>query len=340
MKLPEPQSLTFSNLIGDVENGTIKIPQFQRNFVWNMEKSTSLLDSVVKGYPIGAFIFWKTKERLRTIRNIGGAKLPDPEEGDFVDYVLDGQQRLASLFASLKGLEIKRERGRTDNYGDMFIDLEASEEERIVITENPEKDPKTLIRLMDLLYGELTQLTTYDKKYHARLSEYKKRIESYHFSIIQIKEASIDIATEIFTRINVGGQPLSVFEIMVAKTYDHEANFDLSQKFDELIDRLRIINYETISNVTVLQTIAMILKKECKKQIILKISKENFIKIWPDVVDAVEEAVEYFKGFYRIPVSHLLPYNALIVPFAYFFYFHKKKPTGKKKDYLQDFFWR
>ena len=127
---------------------------------------------------------------------------------------------------------------------------------------------------------------------------------------------------------------------MVAKTYDHEANFDLSQKFDELIDRLRIINYETISNVTVLQTIAMILKKECKKQIILKISKENFIKIWPDVVDAVEEAVEYFKGFYRIPVSHLLPYNALIVPFAYFFYFHKKKPTGKKKDYLQDFFWR
>jgi hypothetical protein len=43
---------------------------------------------------------------------------------------------------------------------------------------------------------------------------------------------------------------------------------------------------------------------------------------------------------YRIPVSKLLPYNGLIIPFAYFFYNHKDKPTGDKQKYLQDFFWR
>jgi uncharacterized protein with ParB-like and HNH nuclease domain len=59
MNLPEPQSVTFSNLFADIENGTIKIPQFQREFVWSKAKSAKLLDSIVKGFPIGTFIFGK-----------------------------------------------------------------------------------------------------------------------------------------------------------------------------------------------------------------------------------------------------------------------------------------
>ena len=70
MKLPEPQSSTFSGLISDIEKGQIKIPQFQREFVWDMQKSANLMDSIIKGYPIGTFIFWKTKERLRSVRDV------------------------------------------------------------------------------------------------------------------------------------------------------------------------------------------------------------------------------------------------------------------------------
>ncbi len=108
MMLPEPQPRTFTTLMNDIENGQIKIPQFQREFVWEFKKCASLIDSIVKGYPIGTLIFWRTKERLRSIRNIGGCTLPEPPEGDFVEYVLDGQQRLTALFASLKGLEVPR----------------------------------------------------------------------------------------------------------------------------------------------------------------------------------------------------------------------------------------
>jgi len=108
MMLPEPQPRTFTTLMNDIENGQIKIPQFQREFVWEFKKCASLIDSIVKGYPIGTLIFWRTKERLRSIWNIGGCTLPEPPEGDFVEYVLDGQQRLTALFASLKGLEVPR----------------------------------------------------------------------------------------------------------------------------------------------------------------------------------------------------------------------------------------
>jgi hypothetical protein len=114
----------------------------------------------------------------------------------------------------------------------------------------------------------------------------------------------------------------------------------LSEKYDELISRLENVNYETISNSTVLQAVSVCLVKECSKKQILKLDRDEFIAIWDDVIDALEYAVDYFKSFYRIPVSQLLPYDGLLVPFTYFFYKNKVKPIGKKQELLQDYFWR
>ena len=339
MNLPEPITRTFSGLIADIEQGQIKIPQFQRDFVWDIKKSANLMDSIVKGYPIGTFIFWRTKERLRTIRDIGNFSLPEPQDGEFIDFVLDGQQRLTSLFASLKGLKVERD-NKTDDYSRIYINLNGTEDSEIVTVDVDDLATGTFIKLTELLYGGLTLLAGYDPKYHKLIEAYKQRIESYNYSIIQIKEAPIDTATEIFTRINVGGKPLSLFEIMVAKTYDAEKKFDLSEKYNQLIDNLRPVNYETLSDATVLQTVSIILTKDCTRKQILRLDKKSVIDIWELATDSIERAIEYFRGFYRIPVSQLLPYNALVVPFAYFFYHHKDKPTGLKQQYLQDFFWR
>jgi hypothetical protein len=340
MKLPEPVSRTFTGLISDIEKGQIKIPQFQRNFVWDIKKSSKLIDSIIKGYPIGTFIFWKTNERLRSIRNLGNFRIPEPNDGDFIDYVLDGQQRLTSLFATLKGLKIKREGGKIDNYDEMYVNLEANDDEEIVIMDKENYDIKQIIKLHDLLYGSISLLNSFNEKYHPKLDEFRTRINSYNYSIILIRDAELDIATEIFTRINEGGKPLTVFEIMVAKTFHSERNFDLAEKYNELIENLAQVSYETISEATVLQTVSILLEKECTRKTILKLDKKRFIDIWGDAVSAIESAVEYFRGYYRIPVSQLLPYNSLIVPFAYFFYHHKDKPTGERQKYLQDFFWR
>lgn len=339
MKLPEPVSRTFTGLISDIEKGQIKIPQFQREFVWDIKKSSKLMDSIIKGYPIGTFIFWKTNERLRSVRNLGNFKLPEPNEGDFIDYVLDGQQRLTSLFATLKGIKIVRDE-KVENYDEMFVNLEAKEDEEIVITDRENFENHQLIKLNDLLYGSISLLNSFDKKYHPKLDDYRTRVNSYNYSIILIRDAPLDIATEIFTRINEGGKALTVFEIMVAKTFDAARDFDLAEKYKELIENLATVDYETISDATVLQTVSILLEKECKRKTILKLDKRKFIDIWDDAVSAIESAVEYFRGFYRIPVSQLLPYNALIVPFAYYFYHHKDKPTGDAQKFLQDFFWR
>lgn len=340
LALPVPTHSRYTTLLSDIEKGEIKIPQFQRDFVWSIQKSAALIDSVIKAYPIGTFIFWDTKERLRSVRNLGNVSLPEAKDGDVVSFVLDGQQRLTSLFATLKGLKIEREPGTPEDFSEVYVDLQAKPDEQIVVTDLTGKDAATCIKLSDLLYGGLKKLSAYPEQFHTKLDEYKERIQSYDFSIIKVRDVPIDVATEIFTRINVGGKPLSLFEIMVAKTYDDKKQFDLSEQFDELVSTLTPLDYETISDATVLQLVSLILANDCKKQTILRLPKQAFIEVWPKAVDAIERAVEYLRGTYRIPVSQILPYNTLLVPFGYFFYNHPDKPDATQKPLLEDFFWR
>jgi len=340
MQLPQPTHAKYNGLITDIRRGNIKIPQFQRDFVWNVQKSAALLDSVIKGYPVGTFIFWSTKDRLRSVRDLGNEKFPPPKDGEKVLFVLDGQQRLTSLYAALNGLTIERSDGQSDDFSQIYIDLKANDDEKIVIMDVENREEHSFIRLRDLLHGGLAMLAKFPEHLHKKLEEYKLRIENYDFSIIEVRDVPIDVATEIFTRINVSGKQLTLFEIMVAKTYDETQNFDLAQKFEDLVSDLALLDYETLSDATVLQLVSLLLKKECKRQTILELEKDKFIKTWPKAVDAIERAVEYFRNTYRIPVSHLLPYNTLLAPFGYFFARHPDKPDIKQNKLLRDFFWR
>ena len=339
MYQPEPQSITFSTLISDIDKGIIKIPQFQRDFVWSLEQSAKLIDSIVKGFPIGTFILWESDENLRSIRNIGGAKLPNTPSGSMCQYVLDGQQRMTSLYASLKGLQVKRDK-KAEDFSGIYIDLMADSEESIVITDIGDREQSEFISIQKLLYGGFAELGAYPPSLHDSLQKYKDILTTYRFSTILLRGASLDVATEVFTRLNVGGKSLTVFEIMVAKTYDADREFDLAEKFEEFITDLEQVGYETISASTVLQTISVLLKGECTRKDILKLDKKAFIDIWEEAIDSIQNAIEYFRNSYRIPVSKILPYNALVVPFAYFYYKHPNKPVKDMKKYLYDFFWR
>jgi uncharacterized protein with ParB-like and HNH nuclease domain len=95
----QPAAIKIDRIVERIKEGDIKIPAFQRGFVWNQEQIVELLDSIYNNYPIGSILLWSSHERLKSSRNIGGLKLPDREPAYPVNYVLDGQQRLSSIFA-------------------------------------------------------------------------------------------------------------------------------------------------------------------------------------------------------------------------------------------------
>ena len=106
-----------------------------------------------------------------------------------------------------------------------------------------------------------------------------------------------------------------------------------------MIRELTNVKYNEIPSSTILQVLAMIISKDCTRKEILKLPKSQFVQNWDEAVDCIKRSVDYFRSS-GVPVSRLLPYNALIVTYSYFFHIHKAKPTGEMKSMLDDFFWR
>ena len=346
MLQPENQPKKYDHLFADIDTGRIKIPKFQRDFVWNKEQTARLIDSLIKGYPIGTFILWKTKEELRHVKNVGNISLPDAPTGEFVYYVLDGQQRITSLYAVRKGLRLTKD-GKEINYRDITINLDLDPDaDARVVTVAPPVDAAS-ISIYRLLTGSLVGfLDEYSRAQLEKIEIYQKRLKGYDFSTIVISEYPIEVACEVFTRINTGGTDLTLFEIMVAKTFDQAAGFDLAQKYDWLIENdgsekdLEDANFDTVPASTVLQCIAAHIDQQVRRRDILKIKKQAFISSWPIVKDGIFTAVDFIRSHLRIPVSRLLPYNALLVPFTYFFIRNDdEQPTPRQAKLLTQYFW-
>jgi hypothetical protein len=343
-KQPKPDSKKYTDLISEIQKGQIKVPKFQRNFVWSLDKTAKLLDSILKGYPIGTFILWETNERLNDIKNIGNLELPPVPDDSKVQYVLDGQQRITSLYAAFLGAKIqKKGEKKVTDYFEIYVDLDGDVENndvQIVVSEKPESKNITLHKLLNAKYSELRK--TYSNEEIDKIQEYKETFTTYDFSTIVLRKEDIDSAIEVFTRINTGGQILTLFEIMSAKTYDEEQKFDMEDRFQKLLKELSESKYDTISSPIILNILGLILSKnkECKRKVILQLDKQKIINIWDDVISALKESIDYFRSVYRIPVSAILPYDSLLVSFSYFFYHQKEKPKGDQLKYLEEFFWR
>ena len=346
-KQPKPDSKKYNDLISEIEKGEIKIPKFQRDFVWSLDKTASLLDSILKGYPIGTFILWETKQRLNDIKNIGNLKLKPAPNDIKIQYVLDGQQRITSLYAAYLGAKIQKNgEKKTTDYSNIFVNLDMNfEDNEDSIITHEKNNTDRYISLKDVLhYTEYyTKLKNeYDDEIITKINDYYNTFQQYDFSTVVLRKEAIDSAIEVFTRINTSGQTLTLFEIMAAKTYDENKKFDMQKSYNEFIKELSGVQYETISSSVLLFTTSFILSnnKECKRKVILGLDKNEIINIWNDVIDSIKESIDYFKSVYRIPLSALLPYDSLLVPFAYFFYKAKDRPKGNQIKYLEEFFWR
>ena len=344
---PENAVKKYEALFLEIDSGQIKLPMFQREFVWDKEQSAKLIDSILKGYPIGTFSLWKTTDTLRSVKDIGNHKLPDTPKGDYAQYILDGQQRITSLYAIRKGIRITKDKKEID-YKDIYVNLDYDPlTDEQIVTSQQEED-KIYVSVHDLLTSDaLDFIEDIGKEKAKKFQEYKTNLTTYDFATITIKDYPIEIACDVFARINTGGKPLTLFEIMVAMTYDEARGFDLALKYVELIygsdevsKSLVRAKFETIPAATVLQAVAAIAVGSIRAKDILKIGREKFITNWDPMVSSMFSAVDFIRTTLHVPVSQLLPYSSLLVPLTCFF--HKndnKRPTETQSKLLKQFFY-
>ena len=344
---PDNHNKKYEALFVEIDTGQIKLPRFQREFVWDKEQSAKLIDSILKGFPIGTFIFWKTKEALRSYKEVGNHLLPETPQGDYAQYILDGQQRITSLYAIRKGIRITKD-GKEIDYKDIFINLnyDAERDDQIVVTEKV--DGGQYVPVHDVLskpLGSFYKTLSHDQA--DQIQTYRNTLTTYDFSTITIKDYPIEVACEVFARINTGGKVLTVFEIMVAKTYHEAHGFDLAERYETLRDGsdeetecLAAAKFETLPASIIMQCVAATTLKAVRSRDILKIKRETFINSWEPMKVALFMAIDFIRSELRVPVSQLLPYPAAVVPLAYFF--HKsgnKKANNDQARLLEQFFY-
>ncbi len=111
---------TLANLMIAVQKGNYRIPQFQREYVWEKRRIIELFDSIYKEYPIGSFFIWKAaREHNNLFRHAIDLNIRPIQEGDNLSFILDGQQRITSLYVTLQGLT-----ANDTDYGRICFDLQ------------------------------------------------------------------------------------------------------------------------------------------------------------------------------------------------------------------------
>jgi hypothetical protein len=214
---------SLSKLIDDIEMGEIGLPDIQRPFVWKNAKVRDLFDSMYRGYPVGYFLFWENQvgEKTKQIGVNSHQKVPHL-------LIVDGQQRLTSLYAVLKGISVLRETYESEQIEIAFRPTDGTFE---VCDAAIRKDPEYLPNISRLfaasasqyrIIGDyLEQLTAHREK-SGRTFEADERkaceqslqrlfnLTSYPFTTLQLS-ANIEEeqVAEVFVRINSEGKKLN-----------------------------------------------------------------------------------------------------------------------------------
>lgn len=115
----KPEGVRLETLLAQLSMGIIRVPGFQRDFVWSPAKITTLFDSIIKGYPIGTVFLWQApSEYNKLIRNSELFELATPSNTQSYQLILDGQQRLTSLYVAAEGKDVMGE-----DYSHIVVDL-------------------------------------------------------------------------------------------------------------------------------------------------------------------------------------------------------------------------
>ncbi len=122
----EPTNRVLRDMVRDFHVGTILLPQFQRDYVWKPTKIRNLLDSLLRGFPIGGFYLWRPQGGNVDAKLKGGGL--QRIEAPFVGYLIDGQQRLTSLEAAYHLFTGDDKRGAELR---CYLDLAASDGTRV-----------------------------------------------------------------------------------------------------------------------------------------------------------------------------------------------------------------
>lgn len=215
--------MKISTILDHIDNGHMALPEFQRGYVWNRDQVRGLFDSLYRRHPVGGLLVWATESKTAAHRGDG------PLAAGVVKLLLDGQQRMTSLYGVVRGRPPKFFDGNTQAFTGLMFHLE-SETFAFFQPLKMKGDP-LWIDVTELMKSGFTglgasvanisavpELAPLVNEYVGRLSRLLGVTDiDLHIEEVTGPDKSLDVVVDIFNRVNSGGTKLSKGDLALAK---------------------------------------------------------------------------------------------------------------------------
>lgn len=206
-----------STILDQIDNGDIALPEFQRGYVWNREQVRGLFTSLYRGYPIGGFMMWTTPAVTAQSRGDGART-----DGN-VRLLLDGQQRITSLYGVVRGRAPQFFEGNSAAFTGLYFNLE--DETFEFYAQQKMKDNPLWVDVSEVMADIGPFIASLASLGADRLPTYLSRLaqvanikqRDVHIDEVTGQDKTIEVVVDIFNRVNSGGTKLSKGDLALAK---------------------------------------------------------------------------------------------------------------------------
>ena len=215
--------MKVSTILDHIDSGHMALPEFQRGYVWNRDQVRGLFGSLYRRHPVGGLLVWATESKTATHRGDG------PLAAGIVKLLLDGQQRMTSLYGVVRGAPPKFFDGNASAFTGLRFHLETETfafYQPMKMQGDPQwVDVTELMQKGNVGLGEFVARLSQDTALVAKLGAYVGRLSrllgivdiELHIEEVTGADKSLDVVVDIFNQVNSGGTKLSKGDLALAK---------------------------------------------------------------------------------------------------------------------------
>lgn len=215
--------MQISSILDYIDNGHMALPEFQRGYVWGPEQVRGLFQSLYRGHPVGSLLVWATDASSATHR--GDGKLAP----GVVKLLLDGQQRITSLYGVIRGKPPRFFDGNAKAFTNLRFNL--STEDFEFFQPIKMRDDPLWIDVTEVMQkgnggvGDFLAELSQKPENLPKIGEYVGRMnqllgirdKAFHIEEVTGADKTLDVVVDIFNRVNSGGTKLSKGDLALAK---------------------------------------------------------------------------------------------------------------------------
>ncbi|MFC3298039.1 DUF262 domain-containing protein [Arthrobacter agilis] len=294
MQNPEPRAQYLNIVLRQISRTALRIPRFQRHFVWGESDVIELLESIRKGYPIGSILTWRVESSDNYFSGYREGPFPPADLNlSSFEVVLDGAQRMSTLYGTL------RDPGNNPVYR-VYFDVRLGQfiHETAIRQGGPWLVPMSALfesRPFLDVQREIAELED-GEELLSRVLDLYSTFQDYQVPIITLSNAVLEDVVEVFRRVNSSGTPLSSVDFVRALTW--RSSFDLEETFRELTERYEGTALEGISEEFLIRCLAITAELSLDSREVIQLRElSNRPNGLQAEVEAMEQALDALASF-------------------------------------------